>query len=220
MLWTSLLFTYFLTNSWTSKTGPLPLDSLEVTYLEPIAPELLQIYRLYPTPGKGRYMIYNVDIGIRHTMYGYRDANTKRDTPWNPAVSDIPTSVTLSRFEFGWPFRMLNYDTISTGLSTDDPLVMAYHQRAYALAGANRGLDRPVWLPNFIPLKRIPIAVNWVALFLNVLVCSVICYALLSCRPLVRAWIRHRRHKLGLCVNCKYTLEELSQCPECGTLRN
>ena len=227
LLWTSLLFTYLRPNSWTSNKGALPLDNFEPTYIEPIAPELTQIMRLTPTPGSGRYLIFNVDVGISLEMYTYGTTKVSRTmipgsraAPLrDPTQSDIPDAVGISRYQYGWPFRMLSFDEITTGLSTTDPLVMAYHQKAYDLAGAHRGLDRPAWLPSFIPLYRVPIAFNWFALILNVLAWSVISYAILSIRPMLRALIVHRRRKLGLCCNCKYTLEGLTQCPECGTPR-
>ncbi len=153
-------------------------------------------------------------------VYSYGSADfTQKATPWDPTVSDIPNAVSLSRFRFGWPMRMLHFDDFTTGQSTINPLVAAYHQKGYQLAGRHRGLDRPSWLPGFIPLYRVPIALNWFALVVNVLAWSAICYALLSCRPLIRAWIQRRRRSLGLCVTCKYPLEELAQCPECGTAR-
>lgn len=227
-LWTILLFTYLPTNSWTSKIGALPLENFDPTYLEPIAPDLLQVMRLSPTPGRGFYLIYNVDLGINKTMYGYRDTTVSRPRQpgspvvitWDPTQSEIPDAVSLSRYQFGWPFRMLSYDEITTGLSTNDPLVAAYHQKVDALAGAHRGLDRPAWLPSSIPLRRVPIAVNWVALFLNVVVWSVISFAILSIRPMIHAISVRRRKKLGLCIKCKYPLEGLSRCPECGTPRS
>lgn len=227
VVWTGVLIAFLHPNSWTSKTGPLPLDQFEPTYLEQVAPELVQILKLYPTEGSGIYRIYSLNIGISHTMYSYRRTTASRPrtpgtrvrTVWDPTRSDIPDGVELSRYEYGWPFRTLSYDEIRTGLNTTDPLVMAYHQKAYALAGPNRGLDRPAWLPSFVSLRRVPLAVNWQALMLNVVVWSAICYVILSIRPLLRAMRIRRRKSRGLCIDCRYPLDELTQCPECGTPR-
>lgn len=220
VLSTTLLATFFHPKSWVSQGNSLPLTDFEPTYMESIAPEIVSILWYSPSTGNGSYLLYHVNVGADMIVYSY--GSPKFPTlvaSWDPTVSDIPSVVRLSRFRFGWPLRALSYDDFTTGQSLGNPLVAAYHQKANSLAGSHRGLDRPSWLPGFIPLRRVPIAVDWAALFLNIVVWTVICYAILSIRPMLRAISARRRKKRGLCIRCTYPLEGLTRCPECGTDR-
>jgi len=218
LLSTALLLTYLKSWSWVSSGPTLNPDSFEATYLEPIAPELVAVRHHSPSTGNGSFALTGINLGADMVSYCYGVSLWDEGyTPWDPTVDAEPTSVNIMRYRFGWPMRMLHYDDISTGSSIADPIVLAYHQRANAIAGIHRGLDRPSWLPGFIPLYRVPIAVNWFTLVINVLTWSALCYALMSCLSWLRAWIQRRRIKGGLCASCKYPVGDFERCPECGT---
>jgi len=219
MLTTGLVMTWLQPSSWTLQADLNPAE-IEPQYIEPIAPRLSSATVAIPAGGGGEALLGGVNLGVDSLTFEYGasiwDLNYQ---PWDPSVSDEPTNVSLIRYRFGWPMRFLSYDDISTGASVNNPVVMAYHQRAYGLAGVRRGLDRPSWLPGFIPLYRVPIAVDWWHLAVNLLLWTLVAFALLGLRPLVRRWIRTRRLKGGVCVGCCYPLEDLKICPECGTAR-
>ncbi|MEX0876808.1 MAG: hypothetical protein WD114_05050 [Phycisphaerales bacterium] len=212
---TALLLTYLRPTNWVSRSGTLPLSEFEPTYLEPIAPELGGVFRFSPSTGNGSFLVYRINVGSDMMNYSYGFPEMR----WDPARSESPSAVQLRRYRFGWPMRFLSYDEISTGASVNNPVVMAYHKRAYALAGARRGLDRPSWLPEFIPLFRVPTAVEWLPLAINLLLWSLAAFLLLAMSPLLKHWIRVRRFRRGVCVKCCYPLEELLRCPECGQER-
>lgn len=212
-----LLAAFFLPSDWVTKST-LDKSTLPPTFVAQIAPELMDVTLVVPAHrSSGEPLLGGLNLGIDLIVYSY--GGTPWDTnfqPWDPATSPEPTYVDLTRFRFGWPMRTLSMDEVSTGASTAIPQVRAYHQRAYALAAADRGLNRPAWIPRFIPLHRIPIAVNWTALGINTLVWGAVCYLLLSCRPLIKSHTRRNRARRGLCPSCRYDLQGLPTCPECG----
>lgn len=217
---TGLVLTWLHPSSWVQQAD-LTRSQLEIQYIEPIAPaSLSSATRNVPIGSSGDPLLGGINLGIDFLSYEYGmsiwDPNFQ---PWDPSTSELPTYVNLTRFRFGWPMRFLSYDDISTGATVNNPTVMAYHQRAYKLAGAHRGLDRPSWLPSFIPLYRVPIAMQWPHLGMNLLAWTLGAFALLAMLPLVRRWIRANRIKRGVCVVCKYPLEGFATCPECGTAR-
>ncbi|MFG0244762.1 MAG: hypothetical protein ACF8MF_01755 [Phycisphaerales bacterium JB052] len=220
LLSTALLLTYLKSSSWVS-SGPTPNpESFQATYLDPIAPELVEVRHHSPSIGNGSFPLSGINLGADMVSYSYGISLwDKGYTPWDPTVDAEPTSVNIMRYRFGWPMRMLSYDDISTGASIAIPSVASYHQRAYQLAGNHRGLDRPGWVPGFIPLYRVPTMIRWDGVVINTLAWACVGYALLSTVPLIRAGIAHRRMQRGVCVVCQYQLDDLQQCPECGTHR-
>lgn len=218
---TALLATFLFPGRSTVVRSPR-IDAFPPTYLAPIAPPLTEISKTKPTNGLGGIpLLGSINPGVDSIEYSYGPAfwsDTYR--PWDTTVTDEPPTVRLSRYRFGWPMRMLSMDDITTGQSIADPVVMAYHQRAYALAAADRGLNRPAWIPRFIPLHRIPIAVNWTGLAVNTAFWSAVCFLLLSCRPLIRSHIHRRRTRRSLCPTCRYEIQSLPTCPECGQVNN
>lgn len=219
LITTGLLVAFLMPSSW-SIAESIPLDEADQTYIAQSSPPLRAFMRAVPADSQGELLFRGLNLGIDFVSYNYGPLMTDDDYElWDPSVDTEPKSIELTRYRFGWPMRVLSFDDITTLSSVNDSRVIAYHQQAYALAGKHRGLDRPSWLPGFIPLYRVPIAANWLGGLVNVLTWSAIVYALLSTKPLIRRWIEHKRSRLGLCVECKYPLEELTQCPECGTQR-
>ncbi len=217
---TGLVLTWLHPSSWIVQ-HELSKAEIRPQYIDPIAPELVAIHHHSPSIGNGSFALSGINLGADMVSYSY--GNSLWDTgytPWDPAVDAEPTSVNIMRYRFGWPMRMLHYDDISTGSSIADPIVLAYHQRAYQLAGNHRGLDRPGWVPGFIPLYRVPTVIRWDGVVINMLAWACICYALLSAVPLIRLGIARRRRQRGVCVVCQYPLDDLQQCPECGTQRD
>ena len=212
-----LLATVLLPSHWTSKTI-LDHTKIAPTYLAPIAPDLVEAFVGVPAHyASGEPLLGGSNLGVDMMVFSYgASAWSATFQPWDPLVTPEPTNVELTRFRFGWPMRMLSMDDITTGASTNISLVRDYHQRAYALAAADRGLNRPAWIPRVIPLHRIPIAVNWTGLAVNTACWSAVCFLLLSCRPLIQSHIRRRRTRRGLCPTCRYELQSLPTCPECG----
>jgi hypothetical protein len=214
---TALLATFLFPRSSTVVRSPR-IDAFPPTYLAPIAPPLTEISKTKPTSVFGGIpLLGTINPGVDSIEYSYGPAfwsDTYR--PWDTTVTEEPPTVRLSRYRFGWPMRMLHMDDITTGQSIADPVVMAFHQRAYALAAHHRGLNRPAWIPSFIPLHRIPIAINWTGLAVNTACWGAVCFLLLSCRPLIRFHIHRRRARRGLCPTCRYELQSLPTCPECG----
>ncbi|MCC5823103.1 MAG: hypothetical protein LAT64_10130 [Phycisphaerales bacterium] len=209
----ALLFTVLFPTTWTV-TGSLPIDQTPPTYLAPIAPPLTEIYRTTASGPLDAVPLPGVDsIVFEYGPSLWSDAYQ----PWDPAASSDPTFVSLTRYRFGWPRRFLSMDSITTGQSVADPVVMAYHQRANDLAAEHRGLNRPAWVPRFIPIHRVPAVVDRTNLAINTAFWALICFGLIQCRYLIKAAIRRRRTRRGLCARCRYELQGLNTCPECGS---
>jgi hypothetical protein len=219
LITTGLLVALFMPSSWTT-VEDVSLSDAGQTYIAQSSPPLRAVMRAVPADSQGELLFRGLNLGIDFVSYNYGLLMWDDDyEPWDPSVDTEPQSIELTRYRFGWPMRVLSFDDITTGSSVNDPRVLAYHQKAYTLAGKHRGLDRPAWLPGFIPLYRVPIAANWLGGLVNVLTWAAIVYALLSTKPLFRRWIERKRSRLGLCVECKYPLNDFEQCPECGTQR-
>ncbi len=214
---TLLLATVLFPTHWTTK-ATLPPSSMPPTYLAPIGPELTGVYIAVPAvPTRGDPLLGGVNLGVDFVSYTYGDSILNPAfQPWDPAVTPDPPSVELTRFRFGWPRRIVSLDDISTGASVADPAVMAYHRRAYALAKEYRGLNRPRWMPRFIPVYRIPVVVNWSNFAVNTAAMTPVAFALLCIPPALRAIRRRRRARRGRCPACGYDLQTLTTCPECG----
>lgn len=214
---TLLLATVLFPTNWTTKST-LPPSSMPPTYLAPIAPDLKEVHIAIPaSPSSGGPLFGGVNLGVDFISYAYGDsAFNPAFQPWDPAVTPDPPFVELTRFRFGWPRRIVSLDDISTGTSIADPAVMAYHRRAYALAKEHRGLNRPRWMPRFIPVYRIPVVVNWPNFAVNTTAMTPVAFVLLCIPPALRAIRRGRRARRGRCPACGYDVQTLTTCPECG----
>ncbi len=180
------------------------------TYLSDIAPPLEHTELALPAGvnGEALYLGYNLGFDLIEYTYG-----GLQDT-WDIEHADIPPTVYLTRFRFGYPWRAFSFDDLSTGSSIANMKVMSYHQLMYERAGIYRGLDRPNWIPSWMPFYRIPIAPIWTGLFLNILFWSAAWYFPGVIWRTVRT---HRRKRRGLCLACGYAAEDLDRCPECGS---
>jgi hypothetical protein len=216
----ALLATFLFPSHWYVHKSVHP-PSLPPTYLAAIAPELREISVCAPTGPSGNGPIFwGLNVGIDTIRYGYGDSMWDRDfRPWDPIVSPEPSSVELIRYRFGWPMRAVSMDDVTTGgANAGISTVSEFYRRAYQLAGEHRGLNRPAWLPTFVPMDRVPVAVRWGALAVNTVVWAGICYLILIAGGWwLRNRVRARRAERGLCTECRYALEGLAVCPECGT---
>ena len=77
---------------------------------------------------------------------------------WDPTDPDqIPISVGITRFHFGWPFRAMYFDLI--GISTEGRWdhMRSYFDSVNAAAGLNVGIETPDWWPAVRKNDRLPI---------------------------------------------------------------
>lgn len=205
------LATFLLPRTWAGNF-PLPEDALHPTYLHDIAPPFSSASRYTPaTPGTGAVLPRGMNTGMDNIDYSYGlsyfDPNY---APWDTTVFDTPPSVNLTRFRFGFPWRAMYWDDLSTGSSIHIPAVSAYHQKMYDRAGASRGIS-----VSFIsPGRRLPIVPIWPGLFLDMLFWSLLWFIPGIIWQSIRIAKRKRR---GHCLACGYAIEDFEVCPECGS---
>jgi hypothetical protein len=205
-----LLAAFLLPRSWGGLVQ-LPKDIPHPTYLHDIAPPFSSAIKNTPADSSGDVPLIPINLGMDliHYSYGlgYFDPNY---TPWDTTRTDSPPSVNLTRFRFGFPWRSLTWDDLSTGASVNIPAVMDYHMKMYERAGIDRGIG-----VSFIsPGRRLPIAPIWGGLILNILFWSSLWFFPGVIWRSARYFLRKRR---GLCLVCGYAIEDLERCPECGT---
>lgn len=208
-----LLAAFVLPNSW---GGYLDLSATTRApqYLNDIAPAFTRAYQIFPaSPSSGEPLMGGVNLGMDMVNYdygaGYLDPNF---VPWDPSVSSTPSFVNLSRFRFGYPWRSLTWDDLSTGTSVNIPAVMDYHMKMYDRAGIDRGIG-----VSFIsPGRRLPIAPIWGGLLLNFVFWSIVWFVPGVLRQSIRI---HNRKRKGLCTICGYAVQDFEVCPECGNTR-
>ena len=115
---------------------------------------------------------------------------------------------------YGWPFRCVGTSSRSTKTNTKSSGMWTMGQEQIKT-------HEPTWYFHGIPtgmrnryLSTIPIQVLPLGMAVNSLFFSVLIFGSLR---LAQAVIReHRKHR-GICEECKYPLNDLEQCPECGT---
>ncbi len=209
-----LLATVLFPSHWTSKTT-LDHTKIAPTYLAPIAPDLVEAFILVPgRRASDKPLLWGTNLGVDQVVYSYGSSMwSGAFQPWNPLTTDEPTSVTLTRYRFGWPFRMLSVDEITTLANPNFSPVTDYYQRAHDLAGLHAGLNAPRWMPSSLKLDRIPIFVHCIPLVVNTACWATLWFAILAC---MNAHIHRRRTRRGLCPTCRYDLQSLPTCPECG----
>lgn len=214
LLISELLAAFLLPSSWVGFSEDLPKMSQAPTYLHDIAPALTSAQMSFPAnPATSEPLLHGLNVGMDVINYsygaGFFDPNF---APWDPSVSDSPSFVSLTRFRFGWPFRALYWDDLSTGTSVAIPAVWDYHLKMYERAGIDRGIG----VSYISPGRRLPIAPIWTGLFFNILFWSVAWYVPFMLRRIAIRFRAKRRVRLGLCADCGYTIDEFSMCPECG----
>lgn len=222
----SIVFAYFLASILQHGTGKIVDYSYPrkyaPSYLKEFAPPLEENgFRLIPINySNNKPYLWGMNVGTDEISFTYGD--TEGYDVWDPNESEIPLYIYFSRQRFGWPKRVLSYDAFSTGISISDrdaqayykPAVQAYHRKVSKKAGVHQGLDRPAWLPSFISLNTVPVAVNWTGLFANTIFWG-ICWLIPG--AIWRTVRTYRRRRRGLCLACGYVVEDLEVCPECGS---
>lgn len=206
-----LIAAFLLPYSWVSE-APTSQSMKAPTYLGDIAPGLTSASVGKPANRtSGEALLGGMNIGVDAVSYNYGiDYFDPNFAPWDPTTSDTPPFVSLTRFRFGYPFRSLYWDDLSTGASVNIPAVYDYHLKMYKRAGVDRGIG-----VSFIsPGRRLPIAPIWSGLIFNILFWTILWFVLTS----MRRWVVvYRRKRRGVCLACGYAVEDLKQCPECGT---
>jgi hypothetical protein len=137
---------------------------------------------------------------------------------WDPTDPDqIPISVGITRFHFGWPFRAMYFDLI--GISTEGRWdhMRSYFDSVNAAAGLNVGIETPDWWPAVRKNDRLPIRPHLGGLLLNT---GIFASVWIIIALLIRWMITERRRKRGHCVECAYQIEDLQVCPQCATTRS
>lgn len=197
--------------SWAGYTE-LPSDVQHPTYLADIAPPFSSATKFTPElPLIIEDSFGEINTGMDSIEYAYGLSFFDPDfVPWDTTKSETPPSVNLTRYRFGFPWRAMYWDDLSTGSSINIPAVFAYHQKMYQRAGLSRGIG-----VSFIsPGRRLPIVPVWPGLIADILFWSVVWFI-----PGViwRTLCAARRKRRGLCLVCGYSIEDLEVCPECGS---
>ncbi len=209
LLSTVLLICFQPTNRWTGYTANTKYHDQGPSYLGDLAPRYTSSNRYKVATRSGNEMLFGLNTGIDQIQYTFGDPNME----WDLAEDELPPRVFINRTRYGFPWRVLYRDHISTQTSTKNPQVSQFHQRAYARVGSRRGLDRPAWFPTWVITYRVPITPLWGGILANMLSWSLLWFVL----ALIPARVvnRHRRRN-GLCLACGYAVEDLEICPECG----
>ncbi len=117
---------------------------------------------------------------------------------------------------YGWPFRCVGTSSRSkqTNTKSSDKWTMGQEQI---------NTPEPTWYFHGIPtgmsnryLSTIPIQVLPLGMAANFLLFSALIFGSLW---LAHAVFLEQRRRRGICAECKYPLNDLEQCPECGTQR-
>ena len=148
---------------------------------------------------------------VSNTGIDFYEFTYNQPRPDGPADGiDIPSTIVLTRYRIGWPWRALYWDSVFTFHPGQFPNAQSHAKMMSDRAGFKYGLDIPLsssWM-------RLPVMPVWNGLLLNVLLWSVL-WSVPG--PLLRGVRRYRRMRRGLCLACGYEVEDLEKCPECGT---
>jgi hypothetical protein len=148
---------------------------------------------------------------VSNTGIDFYEFTYNKPRPDTPADGiDIPSTIVLTRYRSGWPWRAMYWDSVYIFNSGQFPNAQSYAKLMSDRAGFKYGLDIPLsssWM-------RLPVMPVWNGLLLNVLLWSVLWSIPGPLRYGVR---RYRRKRRGLCLACGYAVEDLEICPECGT---
>ncbi len=127
----------------------------------------------------------------------------------------------------GWPFRCMRATVdgsvliISTDIRGVNGVVTwgtSPSSRIYsnALALPDEQLGGVLALQS--TWRALPLQPLWAGLAANTCVYLAVLLASVLCLRLVRAMVRRRRNRRGVCPKCAHPLAGRSRCPECGTL--
>ena len=79
-----------------------------------------------------------------------------------------------------------------------------------------RGIDIPAWIPRWIHWRTLPLRPMWPGFLYSTLVYGAFAWLLLCIPGFLRTRRQLRRLRRGLCIYCKYPVDNMAVCPECG----
>jgi hypothetical protein len=194
----------------------LDVELTPPSYIEPFAPPFShsKTYRTEVKSIDSAVLDLLPNFGADRTEFKFKDPDQDR-TAWDVNTLDqIPAIVFVSRSHFGWPFRAMHYDIIMIDNGGTREHIKTYFGLVENAAGINIGLETPKWWPAGETNYRLPLKPIWIGFVLNAILFASI-WITLAC--LTRKAITSSRKRKGLCAACKYELQDLATCPECGT---
>ena len=205
--------------SWYSPKGKPHRMQSAPTYLSGLVPDFEEARLIKPDHefcgGVGRTKIFQYFVDIIEYSYG------EFDREWDDRQSNSPPGAMIIRTRYGWPWRAMYTDNYRLFIHSERyfPTNEQYNHfitQAQKLGGLRTGIESPDFLPCKTNWHRIPIAPFWFGWLLDIVFWSTI-WLLLSTS--LHAVVRKSRTRRNRCPSCGYPLEDLTQCPECGTPR-
>ncbi len=207
---TALLVFFQPANSWYGYTANTNYHDHGPSYLGDLAPRYTSSNLYKAATRSGNEILFGFNTGIDEIKYTFGDPNME----WDLIEDELPPRVFIDRTRYGFPWRVLYRDHISTNTNINNPKVSQFHQQAYDRVGSRRGLDRPKWFPTWVMTYRIPITPLWGGILANMFSWSLLWFVLALIPS--RLILCHRKRR-ELCISCGYAVEDLEVCPECGS---
>jgi hypothetical protein len=199
-----------------------PTENPSPTYLNHLLPphHATFLWRVSSNDYRERkLLIFRPHFGADRISYVYRHA-VEAPTIWIQGEQIlIPSSASIDRSRFGWPFRSVYHDTVATaamsttGPAPDRQLQDEFFATIKPATGLRAGLKAPDWWPRAPGVHRLPFVPIWPGLLANTAIFAAAWFTPGFVWRTARTRRRQRRHQ---CVTCGYDKASLTVCPECG----